>query len=188
MGNASVPGNVQPRTTSTTSAPLLSLDELLATSSQGIAGLSISTLKAILSANHVNARLILEKGELVAKVKELVEEERTRRERQRLMEIVEESEMAERHRASQSTTTFDHSEVDEGDNDSDGSWDEPRNSVSPPPRDSAPPVPAHKDKPKPHIPLHEREGLCVVCYDNDANIAIVDCGCVFSSSSYMNEY
>jgi len=110
---------------------------------QGISKLSISTLKSVLSTNHVNAGLILEKGELVAKVNELVEEERTRRERKRLEEMVEEWEIDESIKERQ--------------------------------RKGDPVAP-----PAPRRPV-ERDGLCVVCYDNDANIAVVDCGSVFFS-------
>jgi hypothetical protein len=31
----------------------------------------------------------------------------------------------------------------------------------------------------------ERNGLCVVCQDEEANIAIVDCGCVYTSSQIL---
>jgi len=48
---------------------------------EGIRALSIGALKAILFQNHVNARLIIEKGDLVDKVVTLVEDERRERDR-----------------------------------------------------------------------------------------------------------
>jgi hypothetical protein len=32
----------------------------------------------------------------------------------------------------------------------------------------------------------ERQGLCVVCQDEEANVAIVDCGCVYTISSFFD--
>ena len=52
----------------------------------GIKALSISALKMILFQNHVNARLIIEKGDLVDKVVTLVEDERREREERRARE------------------------------------------------------------------------------------------------------
>ena len=43
-------------------------------SEDAVAALSIGTLKAVLLQNHVNARLLLEKGELVARVRLLMED------------------------------------------------------------------------------------------------------------------
>ena len=66
-----------------------SLDQLLDMSEDDIAHLSIGTLKAVLFQNHVNARLVVEKAELVAKVRTLVEDERRERERHAAMEAAE---------------------------------------------------------------------------------------------------
>ncbi|KAF9269145.1 hypothetical protein L218DRAFT_976941 [Marasmius fiardii PR-910] len=54
-------------------------------------------------------------------------------------------------------------------------------SITPPPAASSPPAePSPSTKPavaKPTVKSHERNtGLCVICQDEDANIAIVDCG------------
>jgi hypothetical protein len=142
--------------------------------SQNMAGLSISTLKAILLTNHVNAGLILEKGELVVKVKELVEEERRRRERQRMMELVEEAEASDW----QSEITEDHRpsvtpEEEPGVRDDFEEW-KYEGGANRPSSKSPPPMPR---------PFLERDGLCIVCFDNEANIAIVDCGFVSLPSS-----
>lgn len=46
-----------------------------------------------------------------------------------------------------------------------------------------PPPPASSSSPPPPpktTTSTERSGLCVICQDQEANIAIVDCGCVYS--------
>ncbi len=58
--------------------------------------MSIRVLKGILEANHVNTRLVLEKGELVDKVWNLVEVEKRDRERERLIDEREEQEAIRR--------------------------------------------------------------------------------------------
>lgn len=139
-------------------------------SSQSIASLSIGTLKSILFTNHVNAGLILEKGELVLKVKDLVEEERRGRERQRLMEEMEEEEMRvlREERAKELEKREKEKVPSEADvaSGSDGTTD---------PTPTPPPLPAKAQAMAAHL---ERTGLCVICQDEEANIAIVDCGYV----------
>jgi hypothetical protein len=119
-----------------------------------IAGLSISILKSILFTNHVNAGLILEKSELVLKVQNLIESERQNRERQRLMEAFEQMER----------------DLIEADNAREREEANNGPSTSPPKLSTA--------SVRPTSSSLDRDGLCVVCYDNDANIAIVDCGYV----------
>lgn len=46
-----------------------------------LAALSIGQLKAVLRQNHVNTRYLVEKGDLVIKVRTLIEDERAERER-----------------------------------------------------------------------------------------------------------
>lgn len=153
--------------------------------------MSIGALKAILFTNHVNAGMILEKGELVTKVQVLVEDERRERERQRAQEEAEEAEMLERQRAmleeheramrereerlkaerdaesaaAAAAAASESARPDEGENASGTS------STPPPPQPNTPP----RTPPKPHTTM-ERQGLCVICQDDEANIAIVDCG------------
>lgn len=132
----------------------------------GIKSLSIGVLKAILFENHVNARLILEKSDLVAKVITLVEDERSERER-RAME--EEEEAIERQRVlmeerrareeSQSAEAEDEEEEVGANADVDDS--------------GPPPLPPKAQAMAARL---ERTGLCVICQDEEANIAIVDCG------------
>lgn len=139
-----------------------------------IKALSIGTLKAVLFQNHVNARLILEKSDLVDKVVTLVEDERRDRERKAREEELEKRAMEEQRRMR-----------GESQQDKDESKDEKEKteSVKPPPL--AP-------KAQAMAATLERTGLCVICQDEEANIAIVDCGWVpayFTSSvpdaSYM---
>jgi len=152
-----------------------------------IGSLGIGALKSILFANHVTTGLILEKGDLVKKVLVLVENEKTERVRQRQMEEREEMErlqrametmhgadhfdqhMEEETQRGQSGESDQH--VDESDFDiplhqSDGEHrkndDETSHSHS-----ASPPHPKSS---------FERPGMCVICQDEDANIAIIDCG------------
>ena len=115
--------------------------------------------------------MILEKGELVTKVKALLEEERRTRERQRLVEEQEEQEaldrqremFAENERAKQQKEGSKADTKEDEQNDRDGAGS-PSGSEPPTIRGTAATL--------------ERTGLCVICQDEEANIAIVDCGCV----------
>lgn len=61
-----------------------------------------------------------------------------------------------------------------------GGLSDPSSSVTPPPRVAPTPQ-------KPITPAIERSGLCVICQDEEANIAIVDCGCVsFGCAEYVH--
>ncbi|WWC85283.1 uncharacterized protein L201_000145 [Kwoniella dendrophila CBS 6074] len=128
-----------------------------------LASLSIGTLKAILYENHVRVdfKQVLEKEQLIDRVNELIVDERKRLERQRIEE--------ERLAAGMSSSVpvpnghstppdSDKSEVN-GEN-VEGS----EGSVS----DS-------KKVPTGPMPEIER-GLCVVCQDEEATLAVVDCG------------
>jgi hypothetical protein len=120
---------------------------------EGIQALSIGTLKAILFQNHVNARLILEKTDLVEKVITLVEDERRDRERKAMEEEEEERAMEEERRMREERQR----QEDE---------DKGKNGSTLPPKAQA------------MAATLARTGLCVICQDEEANIAIVDCGWV----------
>lgn len=136
---------------------------------EGIKALSIGVLKAVLFQNHVNARLIIEKGDLVDKVVTLVEAERRERER-RVRE--EEEEAMERQR----TMMEDHRMKEAQQTMGEEIKDEFSNSATP---HALPP------KAQAMATALERTGLCVICQDEDANIAIVDCGCVSKVLQYL---
>ena len=175
---------------------------------EAIGALGVGILKSILFSNHVNAGQVLEKGELVRKVLTLVEDEKVERERERVRHEVEEAEeqmqrdMARRERERQTRRQAQRATVeDEVSSDSDSDQERPRRPLAAPPssedvimddrrppstsQPSAPPAPAPaeqtKPKPAPAVRSLERTGLCVICQDEEANIAIVDCGWVIFS-------
>lgn len=134
---------------------------------EGIKSLSVGVLKAILFENHVNARLILEKSDLVAKVVTLVEDERSDRERKAREEEEEAIEkqrvlMEERRAREESQRS-----ADAQDNGKEPGANTDSDDAGPPP---LPP------KAQAMAARLERTGLCVICQDEEANIAIVDCG------------
>lgn len=163
-----------------------------------MASLSIGNLKSILFSNHVNAGLILEKAELVKKVHDLVEDERRERERMERQHQLEEEEERERIRlqreeAEQEERRRRERAAQEAEAASNTNQDQPPASTSPPSvssdinmeRETSNPSPPPKSEPiaaptfpKSNISAFERNGLCVICQDEEANIAIVDCGCV----------
>ena len=137
--------------------------------------MSIRILKGILEANHVNTRLVLEKGELVDKVWNLVEVEKRDRERERLIDEREEQEAIRRQeellemfrrQQMERDLAASPSNGDAGANEENG-------------REKKKEEKANPAAPKPTFAL-DREGLCVVCQDEEANVAIVDCGYVRS--------
>ncbi|TFK26616.1 hypothetical protein FA15DRAFT_686380 [Coprinopsis marcescibilis] len=171
-----------------------SLNELLNIPSEDVKKLSISALKSVLFTNHVNAGQVLEKEELVKKVLTLVEDERRDRERQRQAEELEEMERLQREQERREEVEREQRErrnreqeqqraAEEAGNQSSGDQasgeaaepnarpgvdnNEPRTNTNAKP--STPQSP-----PKPIV--QERGGLCVICQDEEANIAIVDCG------------
>ncbi|RSH91144.1 hypothetical protein EHS25_009443 [Saitozyma podzolica] len=119
-----------------------------------LSSLSIGTLKAILYENHVRVdfKQVLEKEELVNRVFELVTDERKRLERQRH----EEERLANGNGARTPSPRV------EGDK-SEGSGE------------STPGEEAANKVPTGPMPEVER-GLCVVCQDEEATLAVVDCG------------
>ncbi|KAG8894045.1 hypothetical protein FRB99_001553, partial [Tulasnella sp. 403] len=192
--------------------PIPSLSELLDRTPEQISALSVHVLKEILHQNHVNARLILEKSDLVDRVKMLIEDERREREREEELRRLEEEEAIEvqqrmmtemrareaaraaQAQAQQETPPMaapeplnENVQPENGEPptvdvvDVDGPTREAADVSRP---NSAPPAPAPVPAP---IPLStspskglsstaERSGLCVVCQDADANMALVDCG------------
>ena len=177
------------------------LDQLLEMPDDALAHLSIGTLKAVLFQNHVNARLVVEKAELVAKVRTLVEDERRERERHAALEAaeraaeeearhaaeearrVEEERRRARERASQDAASAINVDVESGGGEEASAHAQteegPSDEAAPPP---PPPKPAPQASPppargpSPRGPQLERTGLCVICQDEEANIVIVDCG------------
>ncbi|KAL1660518.1 hypothetical protein GGF50DRAFT_118876 [Schizophyllum commune] len=177
--------------------PPPTLDELVDMSEDGLAGLSVHNLKGILRANHVPLGQVLEKADLVTKVKALVAEERRAREAAEAAERGEVPATAPEpstshevprgpspmppHEAAQppsSTSSADGAPPSDGaaPDSTPAHVEETGASVppSPPPAsDSSPPKAA---KPSPATSYADRPGLCVVCQDEDAVLAIVDCG------------
>lgn len=125
-------------------------------SEETLAALGISTLKAVLADNHVNARMLLEKADLVAKVRTLVENERRDRARAEEAREIELHEERERQLRIQADIEERLRQAREGPAASPGL------DVAKP--SSGPVVPA------------DRPGLCVVCQDEESCIAIIDCG------------
>ena len=134
-----------------------------------VSQLSISALKTVLFQNHVNARLMLEKSDLVTRVHALLGDERQERAREAAIHAREEEELIARQHAMMEEQHCRDEQVHEG-----------RRSSAHAPVDDA-------QQPKPNLPPSpmmgtaidlERNGLCVVCQDEEANIAVVDCGCV----------
>ncbi|KAG2134862.1 hypothetical protein DEU56DRAFT_871827 [Suillus clintonianus] len=164
----------QPSTSSTPQPPP-PLSALLAMSPSSLSRLPIHTLKQIL----YEAR-----GELVARVSAWLEEERTAEEERNNMEreereqeereIREREEQEERERAEAERSAME-TEQAESDN---AQMHDPAENVGindesqqhPPPPSSSPPTSP------PRTTFTERSGLCVICQDQEANIAIVDCG------------
>jgi hypothetical protein len=131
-------------------------------SDSALSRLLVHTLKQILYDARVRLPAdLLEKGELVARVSAWAEEERIAADENERREREEEEER-ERIRAAMETEGTHWMHVHDEDV---GVDDEPQH--RPPPASSSPP-------PKPTST--ERSGLCVICQDQEANIAIVDCG------------
>ena len=158
-------GNSTNSTTRPPSAapPVPSLDELLAMTDDEISHMPISALKTVLLQNHVNARLLLEKNELVARVQALLDDERQERAREAAIHAREEEEMMARQREMMEEIRHREEQARQDQEGDDAQHFEPKASPSPMMGTSAD---------------LERNGLCVVCQDEEANIAIVDCGYV----------
>ncbi|KAG7441107.1 uncharacterized protein BT62DRAFT_937347 [Guyanagaster necrorhizus] len=150
-----------PRARTASTSPPPTLNQLVEMTPASISALSIGSLKAILFSNHVNVGMILEKSDLVSKVTALVEDEKRDRERQRLAEEQEEQERIQRQR--EMMEEFERTRQAET---------EQKSEVDGIPASPSP----HVTPPKAPLTFVERSGLCVVCQDEEANIAIVDCG------------
>ncbi|KAI0070110.1 hypothetical protein K474DRAFT_1693911 [Panus rudis PR-1116 ss-1] len=229
--------------------PIPSLDELLNMSHAEIKALSIGALKQILFRNHVNARLAVEKSELVSKVLALIEDEKRERAdaaRRAEEEVRETREMVERLRrmreeqqkkaaaarqqqgqtqeqgetqqqpsgtttteegAQTNTSSTEQQAASTPQGDQQEGQEQPMEGVesTPPPEQSQqqtgedrPRTPTGDEHKPPEVPPKapasptprgtmsaqaqqmashlERTGLCVICQDEEANIAVVDCG------------
>ena len=192
----------------------------------------MSVLKEILFHNHVNARLLIEKSDLVERVTTLIADERRERERQEVFRQMEEEQESHRrmelevgthterldelHLASEPQPPLQTSDVvleptpdtvlgqdSEVLVDSNGTnqpipaihtEDVPPSAALPTPSEQQSSVntqtspksaPVPTSRPGMAINL-ERNGLCVICQDEEANIAIVDCGWVILISRYSS--
>lgn len=165
-------------------------------STSDVQALPISTLKAILFRNHVNASMVVEKSELVSKVQGLIDDERAEREaharreeeeeeERELREAMEQSrrEHEEREAAAERERAEQHEQAEA--TTEEGSAD--HSSGTPPPQPPSPePVRGKLSAKAQNLASHlERTGLCVICQDEEANIAIVDCGYVYIRLSGM---
>lgn len=145
--------------------------------------------------------MVLEKSDLVERVLQLVENEKIMRERARQANEEEEAMFRESMREDED----EDEERDGHDQDEDRHYhpasadrkqeDETAHSSSSSPHlhaSTSPPRPtsASGRSPPRKTPYTERNGLCVVCQDEEANIAIVDCGYVgtFSVSACYGRF
>jgi len=176
---------------------------------EDIRSLPVAVLKEILFHNHVNARLPIEKSDLVERVTTLIADERRERERQEIFRQMEEEQErlrqveveAETHAGQleelhldpeqqipgvapepSPETNFGQGSTDADSNDpgqqiptastDDATSPEPQTTANTP---TPPPMSGANSRPAMAITL-ERNGLCVICQDEEANIAVVDCG------------
>jgi hypothetical protein len=154
-------------------------------STSSLSRLPIHTLKQILYEARVRLPAdLLEKGELVARVSAWLEEERIAMEERDIMEREEREqeererrereEQAERERAEAERPAMETELAESEDAHMHGSTENieihGESQQHPPPPSSSPSPSLPKTTPA------ERSGLCVICQDQEANIAIVDCG------------
>ncbi|WVF72411.1 hypothetical protein IAT40_007226 [Kwoniella sp. CBS 6097] len=140
------------------SPPVPTILSLVSLPKSYLASLSIGTLKAILYENHVRVdfKQVLEKDQLIDRVNELIVDERKRLERQR----IEEERQANGDAQAQPVANGVSSENGTGVENGGAGGEEAANKV-----------------PGPTGPMPEVErGLCVVCQDEEATLAVVDCG------------
>jgi hypothetical protein len=163
-----------------------------------VKALPVSTIKAILFQNHVRPGAgVLEKAELVDRVLTMIEDERQERARDEVRRAEEEEEerrfaeearqareqakelLEKRRQAAESVSADgnvrmsdrastdpmvgDTAEVSKG-------GDIP---LAEPSKEEAKPLPPKAQAMAAHL---ERTGLCVICQDAEANMAIIDCG------------
>ena len=188
---------------------------------EDLRSLPISVLKEILFHNHVNARLLIEKSDLVERVTTLVADERRERERQEMFRQMEEeqehlsqveteveahgerldrlhldSESQPRQTSDTAPESTPDAGLEQGADTLAGSNDFNQDIPTINTEDATPPIvvptPSEQqtasntpNSPRPLSGLTsrpamainlERNGLCVICQDEEANIAIVDCG------------
>nr|XP_018264077.1 uncharacterized protein I303_03955 [Kwoniella dejecticola CBS 10117]OBR86235.1 hypothetical protein I303_03955 [Kwoniella dejecticola CBS 10117] len=126
-----------------------------------LASLSIGTLKAILYENHVRVdfKQVLEKEQLIDRVNELIVDERKRLERQR----IEEERLANPVSAPNGTPTPLSEDKETSQDDETGANGDGETATQ------------NKKVPTGPPPEIDR-GLCVVCQDEEATLAVVDCG------------
>ncbi|KAI0261645.1 hypothetical protein BC834DRAFT_1028181 [Gloeopeniophorella convolvens] len=127
------------------------------------------TLKGVLYHHHVNARLLLEKSDLVARVHALLDDERHERAREAAIHAREEEEAIARQHAMMEEQRVREERARQEREDAAGAAEADRAAKQQAP---TPAAPAAKGT---ALDL-ERNGLCVICQDEEANIAIVDCG------------
>ncbi|KAF8491115.1 hypothetical protein JB92DRAFT_3090556 [Gautieria morchelliformis] len=161
--------------------PVPSLDSLLQMTPDEIAHLSISTLKSILFQNRVNTSLgVLEKQDLVRKVVALVTDERRDREIKEREEREEaermewarrerEGEEVERKAAERERKLMEERLRHDGQA-KPGEDAGSKNTTNVPKSTSDPSSSSYT------YPESAHDGLCVICQDEHANMAIVDCG------------
>ncbi|KII87611.1 hypothetical protein PLICRDRAFT_42118 [Plicaturopsis crispa FD-325 SS-3] len=166
--NLAAPPPQRQRAASSSSPPVRvpPLEELLDYDNPAVGALSISTLKAILFANHVpvHAGMVLEKGELVARVLRLIQDERDEIERKRL---ADEQEELERRRREEEQIAQDRAAREE--------WRR-REQEKEKQAQGEKAEGSGQAKPPPAAATAERAGLCVICQDEEANIVAMDCG------------
>lgn len=148
--------------------------------------MSVHILKGILDANHVNSRLVLEKSELVDKVWNLVEVEKRDRERERLIHEREEQEAIRRQEEMMERLRRQQMERNSA---ASPSSNRPNGGASANEENGREKEKEDQAKPGSPKPLDtfslDRDGLCVVCQDEEANVAIVDCGYVSLNSRHL---
>ncbi|KAG9079283.1 hypothetical protein FS749_008648 [Ceratobasidium sp. UAMH 11750] len=158
-----------PRTSSRPVVQPVPIDQLLEMRPEDLSSLSIGVLKATLQQNHVRIpQDALEKRDLVERVVTLVEATRADRERDARAKAAEEEAEAEAQRRA-------FGEFERAKNDGQKA-ESPKSPGEQPAEGSSAP---HNDLPKATRPAAaklERDGLCVICQDEDAIIAILDCG------------
>ena len=172
-GNAYHP-STSPPSAAPPSSPTPTLDELLAMTDEEVSHMSISALKSVLYQNHVNVRLLLEKSDLVARVHALLGDERQERAREAAIHAREEEETIARQHAMMEEKSPREEQASQDREQAHVAGDDGQ---QPKPKVSPPMTATYADL--------ERNGICVVCQDEEANIAIVDCGCVISTSVYL---
>ncbi|KDN42946.1 hypothetical protein RSAG8_06472, partial [Rhizoctonia solani AG-8 WAC10335] len=145
----------------------LPIDDLLTMKPEELSALSIGVLKAILQHHHVRIpQDALEKRDLVDRVATLVEAARAEKEREaRARAAEEEAELEAQRQALEEIERKKKAAAQKGDTGaSEGQASQEE-------------IPVAVPKAAAHAAAKlERDGLCVICQDEDANIAIVDCG------------